>query len=260
MVKAKIDMKGWKMWEHGVPDSKLTVIKQVEDYVTPKGIHIAQWLCECSCPEHNLIIVSGNNLKSGNTKSCGCIAEEINNKKYNNYEKRIDETGEYYVGITSNTGSEFYFDVEDYEIVSQYYWNERVDNHGYHHLQAWDGNAKKHIKLHWLIIGKHVDHKDRNPLNNRRDNLRKATFRENSRNQSKSTKNTSGVVGVGWYPRYNKWRAYITTDKNKNITLGYFNNKDDAIRTRLIAEQKYFGEFAPQQHLYEQYGITVQND
>lgn len=28
MVKVKEDMTGWKMWEHGVPDSKLIVIKQ----------------------------------------------------------------------------------------------------------------------------------------------------------------------------------------------------------------------------------------
>ena len=44
MVKVKEDMTGWKMWEHGVPDSRLTVIKQVEDYVTPKGQHHSQWL------------------------------------------------------------------------------------------------------------------------------------------------------------------------------------------------------------------------
>ena len=40
MVKVKIDMTGWKMWEHGVPESRLTVIKQVNDYVTPQGVHI----------------------------------------------------------------------------------------------------------------------------------------------------------------------------------------------------------------------------
>ncbi len=179
-------------------------------------------------------------------------------EKSNIYEKRRDESGEYYIGITSNTNSEFYFDEIDYEKVKVYYWREDIDNKGYHHLRAWDQQNKKIISLHWLIIGKYGDHIDRNPLNNRRSNLRKATFKENSRNQSKSTRNTSGIVGVGWYKRYNKWRAYITTDKT--LTLGYFDNKDDAIRARLKAERKYFGEFAPQQHLYEQYGITAQND
>ena len=42
--------------------------------------------------------------------------------------------------------------------------------------------------------------------------------------------------------------------------LGYFNIKEDAIKTRLEAEAKYYGEFAPQRYLFKQYGITQQND
>jgi hypothetical protein len=53
MVKVKEDMTGWKMWEHGVPDSRLIVIQQVEDYVDNNGNRQAQWLCECACEEHN---------------------------------------------------------------------------------------------------------------------------------------------------------------------------------------------------------------
>ena len=37
LVKVKEDMSGWIMSEHGVPDSRLKVIKQVEDYVYPSG-------------------------------------------------------------------------------------------------------------------------------------------------------------------------------------------------------------------------------
>ena len=71
-----IDMTGWVMSEHGVPDSRLTVIKRVEDYIQPCGISKAQWLCECSCPAHNKVVVGGAELRSGNTKSCGCIHQE----------------------------------------------------------------------------------------------------------------------------------------------------------------------------------------
>lgn len=232
---------------------KLTVLKQVEDYVSPNGVHISRWLCECDCEERNQICVTRSNLVSGNTQSCGCIHKDERSKNYNKYEKRCDDSGEYYVGWASNTNTEFYFDVEDYDKVKNHYWHESIDNHDYHCMMAWDGVSQKHIKLHWIIVGKHFDHIDRNPLNNRKNNLRKATRQENSRNQSKSTRNTSGVVGVGWYKRYDKWVAYIETDKRK--TIGYFDNKDDAIRARLNAEVKYFGEFAPQRHLYEQYGI-----
>ena len=52
MVKVKEDMTGWIMSEHGVPDSKIKVIKQTEDYIKKNGQHVAQWLCECMCEKH----------------------------------------------------------------------------------------------------------------------------------------------------------------------------------------------------------------
>ena len=39
----------------------------------------------------------------------------------------------------------------------------------------------------------------------------------------------------------------------KNILLGRSSNKEDAITKRLKAEKKYFKEFAPQKHLFEDY-------
>lgn len=41
----------------------------------PKG-GIYLWECECSCENHTHIIVDGNHLRSGNTKSCGCLHKE----------------------------------------------------------------------------------------------------------------------------------------------------------------------------------------
>lgn len=76
----KIDMTGWIMSEHGVPDSRLTVIKEVEPHISSSGNKSIQYLCECSCSsdngKHLTIIVRGANLRNGNTKSCGCIAKE----------------------------------------------------------------------------------------------------------------------------------------------------------------------------------------
>ena len=51
----------------------------------------------------------------------------------------------------------------------------------------------------------------------------------------------------------------ITKDKQQKY-LGCFSDKEIAIKVRLEAEAKYFGDFAPQRHLFEQYGITSQND
>jgi hypothetical protein len=52
-----------------------------------------------------------------------------------------------------------------------------------------------------------------------------------------------------------QWVAGIQVNNNY-MKLGRFANKEDAIKERLRAEKKYFKEFAPQQHLYEQYGIV----
>jgi hypothetical protein len=89
--------------------------------------------------------------------------------------------------------------------------------------------------------------------------LRKATHKENTRNRTKTRRNTSGFVGVTLNKNSQKWRAIIVVN-SKTISLGEYCNKDDAVKARLKAEAAYFGEFAPQIHLFEQYGITQQND
>lgn len=68
-----IDMTGWKMWEHGVPDSIYTVLRKDEE------TH-GNWICQCACGA--IKSVSGTALRSGNTKSCGC-----------KYSQKIDMTG-----------------------------------------------------------------------------------------------------------------------------------------------------------------------
>ena len=50
---------------------KLTVIKRISTSKTPAGATKIFWLCKCECG--NQCVVEGNALKTGNTKSCGCI-------------------------------------------------------------------------------------------------------------------------------------------------------------------------------------------
>lgn len=72
---------------------------------------------------------------------------------------------------------------------------------------------------------------------------------------SKSIKNKSGVVGVSWNKKRNNWKSVLIFDGKENY-LGNFKNKDDAIKARLLAEVQYYGEYAPQKHLFNQYGIN----
>lgn len=69
-----IDMTGWIMSEHGVPDSRITVLCRAEDYISPNGYHVAQWECQCDCGK--IFVSSGKSIKSGKTKSCGCLQKE----------------------------------------------------------------------------------------------------------------------------------------------------------------------------------------
>ena len=257
MVKVRTDMTGWNMWEHGIPDSRLIVIEQIDDYISPKGIHEARYLCKCNCGSNKRIIAKASHIKSGNIMSCGCLQIERiqnTNKKYNQY----DLTGEYGIGYCSNTHSEFYFDLEDYNKIKDYCWCEIICQDGYHSLRSYDTNTHTHVRMHQILGYKGCDHIDRNPLNNKRNNLREATTTENAQNHSLRKDNHSGIIGVGWHKKHMKWQATININ-HKRKYLGIFINKEDAIRARLEAEAKYYGEFAPQQHLFKQYGITIQN-
>lgn len=55
--------------------------------------------------------------------------------------------------------------------------------------------------------------------------------------------NTSGITGVCWSTTKQRWKAEIQVDKKK-INLGSFIDKNDAIKARREAEQKYFKEFS----------------
>jgi len=89
---------------------------------------------------------------------------------------------------------------------------------------------------------KQVDHIDENPLNNKIDNLRLATGSQNQFNRSFQKNNTSGIVGVNWDKKHQKWRARIR-HKKKEIFLGYFDDIEEAKAARIAAEKKYRGEF-----------------
>lgn len=103
------------------------------------------------------------------------------------------------------------------------------------------------------------DHINRDIFDNRIENLRVCTKKNNSRNCNISKNNTSGVTGVAWKKDKNKWKAYINND-GKQIHLGYYEDFDDAVKARLIVEKSLFKEFAPQKHLFEQYGISNEDE
>ena len=63
---------GWKMWEHGVPDSRWEVIGR-KPYNDSNGRPI--WICKCQCGE--IRDLDRYTLLTGASKSCGCLRSEL---------------------------------------------------------------------------------------------------------------------------------------------------------------------------------------
>ena len=218
MVKVKEDLTGRQF-------GRLVVIEQAEDYVSPNGIHCAQWLCECSCEEHTKKIVIGGSLRRWQTLSCGCISREMisernkQNKKYNQYsELLLDEYGKYYIGYTTNTNKGFYVDADDFERVKNYTWYEESSK-GMNRIKGYvDGKC---LLMHQFLGFAGCDHSDRNELNNRKYNLRPCSFVQNRQNSSVRYDNTSGVIGVGLDKNKTSWRVRITINYQTNKCICY---------------------------------------
>lgn len=102
----------------------------------------------------------------------------------------------------------------------------------------------------WCIFGRQfegykvIDHINRNPADNRIENLRLVPQSLNCWNRKTQANNTSGVKGVSMHNASGLWRAQIAVDR-KQMHLGYFSAFDDAVAARKAAELRYYGEFAP---------------
>jgi predicted small secreted protein/transposase len=264
---------------------KLTVIKQYDDRIRKQRA----WICKCNCGNSKEIIVTSGDLKSGNTKSCGCTRKEnlikfikthgmkgtsiytswqhmksrCNNKNNKNY---LLYGGR---GITYDENWEnfenFYKDMGDtwFEKATL----DRIDC---------DGNYCKE-NCRWITIQEQQNNKRVNVLVtiygetlnlsqvSKKYNIHYQTIVNRYNNGLRDEKlislinksnKQSKVKGVTWDKKMKKWVTRINT-KTIHKHLGSFLNEDDAIKARLEIEKKYFGNNAPQRYLFEQYGISV---
>ncbi|MBO0141521.1 HNH endonuclease [Agrobacterium sp. Ap1] len=117
-----------------------------------------------------------------------------------------------------------------------------VDSNGYRCGNLMNKPNRAH-RVIWLLSHgvwptNGVDHINGNPEDNRLVNLRAADQQLNCRNQSRSRRNTSGVTGVHYDKKLEKWSAHITVCR-RNIYLGNFDDFFEAVQCRLEANIKY---------------------
>lgn len=155
--------------------------------------------------------------------------------------------------VISSNGYRFIIDDADFHIILKYRtWHARVIKGRVVSVNSIDRIAKKTVSLHRLILSatekQSVDHINRDPLDNRRSNLRFANQSQNCRNRSKIRKTTtSKYKGVSYRKDTNKWVARVRTKTNgKEQSHFYmcFNTEQDAALAYNLAAQKIFGEFA----------------
>ena len=202
---------------------KLIVVKRVEN----NKFNQAQWLCQCECG--NELVINTNSLKSGNTKSCGCLA-----KNKNTYYTSINSTK---LIITSFKygEKEFIIDKEDLEKVKKYHWTIRkIYNNFYAYSGFWN---KKAISLHRYIMncpdGLVIDHINRNTLDNTKKNLRICNNLVNLKNRPLGNSGYRGII----QNKYGKYRVRLQIEKNKFDKT--FKKLEDAINYRKELENKY---------------------
>ncbi len=138
-----------------------------------------------------------------------------------------------------------YTDVADKGVLESCSWSTLIQ-HGGKRIYAKTNIRGTVMSLHRMLMqpakGAQTDHVNSNGLDNRRDNLRKATPAQNLCNARTRKDNTSGVKGVSWVGRRQRWEAYVSLGGKKHH-FGYYMDKTDAICARHMAAETLHGAF-----------------
>jgi hypothetical protein len=145
--------------------------------------------------------------------------------------------------IYASNGGSILVDDIDYDYLSQWSWSVYAK----HAVRSQDNRV---IQMSFVVAERAgiihpnvLDHKDRNGLNNQRNNLRPATQSQNIMNACTPSNNTSGYRGVDYNQAKRKWRGRVKKD-GRVIWQGYFDTAEEAGRKVAEKRTQFFGEFA----------------
>lgn len=117
------------------------------------------------------------------------------------------------------------------------YWQIIIGGRNYlAHRLAW-------LYAHGEFPPDQLDHINGNRSDNRLVNLRPATPAQNTRNAKLWSSSTSGLKGVSYDKRADKWRANITVNYKQKF-LGRFSTAEEAHAAYVKAAEAMHGEFA----------------
>jgi hypothetical protein len=139
-------------------------------------------------------------------------------------------------------------DDDDYEKLMQHKWQAQKDKNTFYANRTIRVNGKRTaLSMHREILGlkkgdgKLSDHRNRNGLDNRKENLRVVILSVNNHNRKKNKNNTSGYRGVCW--NKDRWYVNIGIGGGK-ISVGYFDDLIIAAKAYDKAVTQYRGKDA----------------
>lgn len=133
-------------------------------------------------------------------------------------------------------------DKEDFKRIDKYTW--RLNGRNYIKAKI----NKKDVYLHRYIMNQEdskiiIDHKNNDPWDNRKRNLREATLQQNAFNRTKRINSTSKYKGVSFDKRRNLWESYYKID-GKKYSLGFFEQEKKAGKKYDQYAKILYGEFS----------------
>lgn len=145
--------------------------------------------------------------------------------------------------IELSQGYKALVDDADFEWLSQWKWSADVRPHTVYAVRRCkDEDGYFPLHMHRAIMqppdGLTVDHRNRNGLDNQRDNLRHATGTQQQAN--KVGHGQSGVKGVSFHR--GRWRA-VTQVEGRQVHLGRFDTIEEAAAAYKEATYALHGEF-----------------
>lgn len=108
--------------------------------------------------------------------------------------------------------------------------------------------GKQYMEHHviWILVkgyaSSRLGHRNRDACDNRWDNLYEAEYAESNRNQSRRKDNLSGVSGVFWDSKANKWRAQVRFEGHRHEVGSFESLADAEIEVDIFREKHGFSK------------------
>ena len=152
------------------------------------------------------------------------------------------------VKIELTQGKHALIDDDDYNRILKYKWCAHFEHNNWYAVTGKVINGKRHtIRMHRLIMdampGEIMDHINGNGLDNRKENLRFCTAKQNCWNSGSRKGTSSKYKGVSKRKGTRKWESYININ-GKRKHLGFFHTEKEAAKRYNQQAVLVYGQFA----------------